>query len=256
MVRGHFTQWQRQFLLDMRDRLVKYGPRTRLSAKQWAKLHEIIGPAPASSYALSQPRPNKAPSSPRRRTRGWRGPVAHEARYLAARFARTFGIALALIVGSLMYSFVVKGGDVTWPSLPSFARSDVAGDRVLLARTQFSITDGDTIRLNGAAKGTRLSASMRPNASSQGCDAEGNLGRRAKARLTELVATAKLELEMVPCSCPVGTQGTDKCNYGRSCGVLFAAGRDVGVVLVSEGLAVPFVCGSTNCPQTPRPWCG
>lgn len=33
LVRGHLSQWQRQFLLDMRDRLVKYGPRTRLSGR-------------------------------------------------------------------------------------------------------------------------------------------------------------------------------------------------------------------------------
>jgi hypothetical protein len=26
--------------------------------------------------------------------------------------------------------------------------------------------------------------------------------------------------------------------------------------LIEEGLAVPFVCGATRCPRTPRPWCG
>jgi hypothetical protein len=25
--------------------------------------------------------------------------------------------------------------------------------------------------------------------------------------------------------------------------------------LIEEGLAVPFVCGATHCPKTPRPWC-
>jgi hypothetical protein len=25
--------------------------------------------------------------------------------------------------------------------------------------------------------------------------------------------------------------------------------------LIAEGLAVPFVCGATSCPKTPRPWC-
>ncbi|AGB47890.1 micrococcal nuclease-like nuclease [Mesorhizobium australicum WSM2073] len=255
LVRGHFTQWQRQFLLDMRDRLVKYGPRTRLSAKQWAKLYEIIGPAPPNANASPQSRSDRPPSSPRWQTRRWRSPLAREARYLAARFARTFGIALALIVGSLIYSFIIRGGHVTWPSMPSFARSG-GSEWVPLARTQFTITDGDTIRLNGAAKGTRLVGFNAPESIEPRCDSERDLGRRAKARLKELVAEAKLELKMVPCSCPAGTEGTDKCNYGRRCGLLFADGRDVGDVLVSEGLAVSFVCGSTSCPPTPRPWCG
>ena len=26
--------------------------------------------------------------------------------------------------------------------------------------------------------------------------------------------------------------------------------------LIGEGLAVPFKCGTTSCPPTPRPWCG
>jgi hypothetical protein len=32
--------------------------------------------------------------------------------------------------------------------------------------------------------------------------------------------------------------------------------RDVGEILIGEGHAVPFVCGETRCPETPRPWCG
>ncbi len=255
LVRGHLSQWQRQFLLDMRDRLVKYGPRMRLSAKQWSKLYETIGPAPPSTNAPSQPRATKPLSSPRRQSHRWRSPLAREARYLAARFVRTFGIALAVVAGSLIYSYVVKGGHVTWPSMPSLARSGT-GDRTPLTRTQFSITDGDTIRLNGTAKGTRLVGFNAPESIEPRCGVEAALGRRAKARLTELVASAKLELRMVPCSCPAGTEGTDKCNYGRSCGSLFANGQDVGDVLISEGLAVPFVCAATTCPPTPRPWCG
>ncbi|TIM63803.1 MAG: thermonuclease family protein, partial [Mesorhizobium sp.] len=131
-----------------------------------------------------------------------------------------------------------------------------AGSRKPLARGQFTVTDGDTIRLNGTTRGTRLVGFNAPESIEPRCDAEADLGRRAKARLRELVVAVKLELKMVPCSCPPGTEGTSTCNYGRSCGSLFADGRDVGDVLVSEGLAVPFVCGSTSCPPTPRPWCG
>lgn len=254
LVRGHLSQWQRQFLVDMRDRLVKYGPRTRLSAKQWAKLHELLGPAPPITYAPSPTRPNRPPPSPYWQQRRRRSPWAREASYLASRFVRTFGFALALVIGSLIYSYVLKGGHVTWPSMPSFARSG-GGDRVPLARTQFTITDGDTIRLDGAVKGTRLVGFNAPESIEPRCAVEADLGRRAKTRLTELVASAKLELKMIPCSCPAGTEGTDRCNYGRSCGSLFANGQDVGDVLISEGLAVPFICGATSCPPTPRPWC-
>lgn len=77
LVRGHLSQWQRQFLLDMRDRVAKYGPRTRLSAKQWAKLYEIVGAVPPSAYAQSSSPSDKSRSSPRRRR--WRSPLEREA---------------------------------------------------------------------------------------------------------------------------------------------------------------------------------
>ncbi|RWL50123.1 MAG: thermonuclease family protein [Mesorhizobium sp.] len=252
LAQRHLSQWQRQFLLDMRDRMVKYGPRMRLSAKQWGKLYETIGPVPSGTKTLAQSRAQQSLSAPCWRIRRWRGPVGREARYLAARFARAFGFALALVVGSLIYSYVVKSGHDIWPSIPSFGKSE---DRMPLARTQFTVTDGDTIRLDGAAKGIRLVGFNAPESIEPKCAVEADLGRRAKARLTELAGSAKLELKMVPCSCSPGTEGTDRCNHGRSCGSLFANGQDVGDILISEGLAVPFICGTTSCPPTPRPWC-
>jgi endonuclease YncB( thermonuclease family) len=85
------------------------------------------------------------------------------------------------------------------------------------------------------------------------CQAEADLGTRATRRLRELVRAGGLEFEYVRCSCPETTQGTFACNYGRTCGTLRANGRDVGSILIAEGLAVPFVCESTRCPATPRP---
>jgi hypothetical protein len=55
--------------------------------------------------------------------------------------------------------------------------------------------------------------------------------------------------------CRPGTEGTPACNYGRHCGSVKAAGRDVGEVPIAEGLAKPFKCGSTHCLPTPKPWC-
>src|SRR5262249_48545158 len=40
-----------------------------------------------------------------------------------------------------------------------------------------------------------------------------------------------------------------------SCGTLKANGRDVRAILIELGFAVPFKCGTTRCPPTPRPWC-
>ena len=126
---------------------------------------------------------------------------------------------------------------------------------VAFRRYYQALTDGDTIRLHGEKKGTRLVGFNTPETFKPTCDRGLELGRRATARLKELVATAKLELKKIPCACEPGTEGTDACNFGRSCGILRADGRDVGQILISEGLAAPFRCGLTSCPPTPRPWC-
>lgn len=103
--RDHLSQWQRQFLVDIQARLVKYGPKARLSEKQRAKLFEALGYVPPNSLAPPPPRPNRSQSPPWQQHRR-RSPVVREARYLAGRFARAFGFALALVVGSLIYSDV------------------------------------------------------------------------------------------------------------------------------------------------------
>jgi micrococcal nuclease len=120
---------------------------------------------------------------------------------------------------------------------------------------KFTITDGDTIHLNGAAKGTRLVGFNAPETRDARCDKERELGDRASERLEQMVMDSSLDLTKVACSCKPGTEGTNHCNFGRSCATLRADGRDVGEILIAEGLAVPFRCGATSCPPTPRPWC-
>lgn len=71
-----------------------------------------------------------------------------------------------------------------------------------------------------------------------------------KERFIELLRSGSLDLTEVDCSCPVGTIGTDKCNFGRKCGLLLN-GRNIGETLIAEELAVPFVCGQTRCPKMP-----
>jgi micrococcal nuclease len=117
------------------------------------------------------------------------------------------------------------------------------------------VIDGDTIRIYNKKPDVRLVGFNAPE-THKGCKAERELGAEAKRRLQELVQGGHLDLEFVACSCPAGTVGALKCNYGRSCGTLNADGHDVGAILIGQGLAVPFICGETRCPVTPRPWCG
>jgi endonuclease YncB( thermonuclease family) len=103
----------------------------------------------------------------------------------------------------------------------------------------------------------RLVGFNAPETRNAACTAEAELGARATRRLRDLIRAGNLDFIYVRCSCPEGTQGTFSCNYGRDCGTLRSNGRDVGSILIEEGLAVPFICNANRCPRTPRPssWC-
>ena len=116
------------------------------------------------------------------------------------------------------------------------------------------VIDGDTIRVYHQQPNVRLVGFNAPETRHAECQAELELGARATRRLRDIIKAGNLALEYVRCSCPDATQGTFACNYGRDCGTLKSNGRDVGLILIEEGLAVPFVCGPTHCPKTPRPW--
>ena len=117
------------------------------------------------------------------------------------------------------------------------------------------VIDGDTIRLNHQKPDIRLIGFNAPETRRAICQAERELGDKATRRLRDLVQSSKLDFEFVACACPPGTEGTPSCNYGRRCGTLKANGQDVGLILIRENLAVPFVCGQARCPPTPKPWC-
>jgi endonuclease YncB( thermonuclease family) len=116
------------------------------------------------------------------------------------------------------------------------------------------VIDGDTIQAYHQQPNIRLVGFNAPETRNATCQAETDLGARATRRLRDLVKLGNLDFNYVHCSCPEGTQGTPACNWGRDCGTLRSNGRDVGAILIEEGLAVPFVCGA-RCPPTPRPWC-
>jgi len=155
-----------------------------------------------------------------------------------------------LVLAAIACFQFVSGGKFDAASTrPSSAKSEFASSR-------FTVTDGDTIHVQGEINGTRLVGYNAPEVFSPRCTSEKELGDRATARLKELVAAGPVRLTKVPCACTPGSEGTDRCNYGRSCAVLYAGGQDVSNIMIGEGLAVPFVCSGTRCPPTPRPWCG
>lgn len=113
--------------------------------------------------------------------------------------------------------------------------------------------DGDTIKVD-LTTSVRLVGFNAPETLRAQTPTELTMGEEATARLEELVRGGDLDLTYVPCACRPGTEGTFKCNYGRKCGILKAKGVDVGATLISEWLAVPYVCGKTKCPTPPNPW--
>jgi endonuclease YncB( thermonuclease family) len=152
---------------------------------------------------------------------------------------RVFAMNLSRRLLVVMFSFVT--------SCRAFADPiDTADIRVI---------DGDTIRVHHKQPNVRLVGFNAPETRRAACEAERNLGAKATRRLRDIVQAGNLDFVYVACSCPPGMRGTPACNYGRDCGTLKSQGRDVGAILIEEGLAVPFVCGATRCPKTSRPWC-
>ena len=123
-----------------------------------------------------------------------------------------------------------------------------------IAPNRITVLDGDTIRIDGAKPDYRLVGFNAPETLRAQNATEATMGEEASKRLQELVSGGDLDFVRVPCACQPGTEGTRQCNFGRFCGTLKARGVDVGTTLISEWLAVPFVCGETRCPRTPNPW--
>jgi endonuclease YncB( thermonuclease family) len=114
------------------------------------------------------------------------------------------------------------------------------------------VIDGDTVPFNGAVCQSHWYRHARGDKAR--CDDERRRAEAATARLRSLIGRGDASFVRVACSCRPGQEGTRDCDYGRLCGSLLIGGMDVGGILISEGLARPYLCGTTSCPQR-RPWC-
>ncbi|MBS9720142.1 thermonuclease family protein [Tianweitania sp. BSSL-BM11] len=104
-----------------------------------------------------------------------------------------------------------------------------------------SITDGDTIRIG--RERIRIANIDAPELRKPQCDAERRLAAVAKARLAKLLASGKITLHRGD-----PQDGRLKDRHGRTLATITVDGRDVGDILVEEGLARPWS-------GRREPWC-
>ncbi|MDE0591592.1 SH3 domain-containing protein [Halocynthiibacter sp. C4] len=139
---------------------------------------------------------------------------------------------------------------------PKTGYKSVAANGRLIGAGAVKVIDGDTVTIRGVDANVRLVGFNTPEVGSAACNQEYVQGQRATARLNEIVRSGqRIEFQRVACACRPGTEGTKACNYGRECGILYVDGKDVGKTLISEGLAVRYICGRTSCPPRPGNWC-
>lgn len=243
LVFGRPSAWQRRFLEGMRSKLARFGVRTRLSDKQLSTLRQLAH----SAHVLRKPAPRRPYQRP--------SLMEREFRWFLRRIARA---ALGCAIVALVLLAVAVTEKLPWSGWGTEAVATTQTVPALKGQAvhqSFSIIDGDTLRLSDGTRMRLVGFNTPEKGDRAECAREAELSARASARLKQLVAGSRTGITKVACACPPGTEGTDECNYGRSCGSLTANGRDVGEILIAEGLAVPFVCSGWGCPPTPRPWC-
>jgi endonuclease YncB( thermonuclease family) len=163
------------------------------------------------------------------------------------RRSRNRPIAL-VAVGVAALAFVATFAFLWWED-----RGRANEARAHRSSVGIEIIDGDTVRHQGVVY--RLVGFDTPERGARArCDYERRQAETATARLHQLVASEDVQLTRVPCACRRGQEGTQSCNFGRLCGSLTVGGRDVGPILIREGLAHPYFCGATSCPIR-APWC-
>jgi endonuclease YncB( thermonuclease family) len=129
-----------------------------------------------------------------------------------------------------------------WSAKPAASASGASEVRASFSACKWGggsncVVDGDTIFLDGQK--IRIAGIDAPETHDYGCASELALGERAAARLRDLVSSGALTLTSID---------RDEDRYGRKLRNVAVDGRDVGAVLVSEGLAREYGGGR-------QPWC-
>jgi len=105
------------------------------------------------------------------------------------------------------------------------------------------IIDGDTLAIG--SERVRILNIDAPESFRPRCEAELVVGLRAKERLAALLRAG-----------PVGIDRHGRDRYRRTLARLSIGGRDVGSVLIAEGLAVRWKDGRAAWEARRRRWCG
>lgn len=174
---------------------------------------------------------------------------------------RLSGVALAVgAVVAAALAFVATMAFLNWKAGPAVQPPAGQQNQVTVLRPDtrpsglIDVIDGDTVRHEGSTY--RLVGFDTPERGDRArCDDERKRAEKATQRLRSLVSTGNPRLTRVACACRPGEEGTSRCNYGRLCGVLTVGGQDAGQILISEGLAHPYVCSGTSCPKRRPSWC-
>lgn len=172
--------------------------------------------------------------------------LVRRARVNTWRRSLSFAVVSCLVLMTIIVTVLTPHG------IPN-SGAEAPRDRLDSIGEKPTVIDGDTVRWQG--RRVRLVGLDTPEIGNRArCQSERIRGNSATARLRELIASGTVTLEPVRCACPAGAEGTEECNFGRSCGVLMVNGRDAGHILIAEGLARPFQCQRFSCP--PRGlWC-
>src|SRR5215831_15195494 len=96
-----------------------------------------------------------------------------------------------------------------------------------IASRDIYVLDGNTIDMHG--RRIRLAGFDAPEEGQRArCATERALAARAAARLRQIILRGdKIDLQMVACGCPPGTEVTQQCNSGWPCARLTVDGKDV-----------------------------
>jgi endonuclease YncB( thermonuclease family) len=112
---------------------------------------------------------------------------------------------------------------------------------LVLAALLTIVADGDTVTISGDR--IRIANIDAPELTRAQCDAERRLAIVAKRRMAELLGSGTIRVT-------VGDprDGRRRDRYGRTLATISVDGRDVGEIMVAEGLARPW-------DGKRHPWC-